>query len=327
VAVLDRTKEPGSNGEPLYLDVLAALAEAGSRGERDGIPRVIGGRYGLSSKELTPGMAAAVFAELALDAPRRRFTLGITDDVSGTSLALRRQGSRHRGPQTPRAVFYGLGSDGTVGANKNTIKILGAEAGYVHAQAYFVYDSKKSGGLTVSHLRFGPTRSAPYLVSGPASSAATTSGCSSARRRPRPARRRARPCCSTRPSRPTRCGTSCRGPVQQRIIERGLRVCMPSTPRPWPAAPGCPAAPTPCCRPASSRSRASCPPTRPSPGIKAAIRKTYGRRGAERSCATRRPWTSLAALHEVPVPAARTSVRDRPRRCRAGATRPPSSAP
>ena len=117
VAVLDRTKEPGSNGEPLYLDVLATLAEAGSRGERDGIPRVIGGRYGLSSKELTPGMVAGVFAELALEAPRRRFTLGITDDVGGTSLPYDAT-LDIEDPQTLRAVFYGLGSDGTVGANK-----------------------------------------------------------------------------------------------------------------------------------------------------------------------------------------------------------------
>ncbi len=163
VAVLDRTKEPGSLGEPLFLDTVAALTESHSDGGRAVLPRVIGGRYGLSSKEFTPGMVAGVFAELAGERPRRRFTVGINDDVSGTSLpfdaALDIEPS-----ETVRAIFFGLGSDGTVGANKNTIKILGAEEG-VHAQGYFVYDSKKSGSQTVSHLRFGPRPiRAPYLV-------------------------------------------------------------------------------------------------------------------------------------------------------------------
>jgi pyruvate-ferredoxin/flavodoxin oxidoreductase len=163
IAVLDRTKEPGSNGEPLFLDVVAALAEAHTGGERAVLPVVTGGRYGLSSKELTPGMVAGVFAELRRDRPRRRFTIGITDDVSGTSLPYD-PSLDIEPPGTVRAVFFGLGSDGTVGANKNTIKILGAEAG-LHAQGYFVYDSKKSGSQTVSHLRFGPQPiRAPYLV-------------------------------------------------------------------------------------------------------------------------------------------------------------------
>jgi pyruvate-ferredoxin/flavodoxin oxidoreductase len=164
VAVLDRTKEPGSAGEPLFLDVSAALAEACAAGERAVLPVVTGGRYGLSSKEFTPGMTAGVFAELARDRPRRRFTIGIHDDVSGLSLPYD-PGLDIEPPGTVRAVFFGLGSDGTVGANKNTIKILGAEEG-LHAQGYFVYDSKKSGSQTVSHLRFGPTPiRAPYLVS------------------------------------------------------------------------------------------------------------------------------------------------------------------
>jgi pyruvate-ferredoxin/flavodoxin oxidoreductase len=164
VAVLDRTKEPGSSGEPLFLDVLAALSEAHADGEREPMQHVIGGRYGLSSKEFTPAMAAAVFEELAGERPRRRFTIGITDDVSGTSLPYDRA-LDIEAPETVRAVFFGLGSDGTVGANKNTIKILGSEEG-LHAQGYFVYDSKKSGSQTVSHLRFGPRPiSAPYLVS------------------------------------------------------------------------------------------------------------------------------------------------------------------
>jgi pyruvate-ferredoxin/flavodoxin oxidoreductase len=163
IAVLDRTKEPGSIGEPLFLDTVAALSESHADGERTVMPRVVGGRYGLSSKEFTPGMVAGVFAELAAERPRRRFTIGITDDVSGTSLAYDASLDIEP-PGTVRAVFFGLGSDGTVGANKNTIKILGSEEG-LHAQGYFVYDSKKSGSQTVSHLRFGPKPiRAPYLV-------------------------------------------------------------------------------------------------------------------------------------------------------------------
>ena len=164
LAVLDRTKEPGSLGEPLFLDVLAALAEAHAAGDRPVMPLVTGGRYGLSSKEFTPGMVTGIFAELAADRPRPRFTIGINDDVSGTSLkydpALDIEPAG-----TVRALFFGLGSDGTVGANKNSIKIIGADPAR-NAQAYFVYDSKKSGSETVSHLRFGPTPiKAPYLIS------------------------------------------------------------------------------------------------------------------------------------------------------------------
>ena len=164
IAVLDRTKEPGSFGEPLFLDVLATLSEAHADGVRALMPRVIGGRYGLSSKEFTPAMVAGVLQELSRERPKSRFTIGINDDVSSTSLPY--GGSFDiEPPDTVRAVFFGLGSDGTVGANKNTIKILGSEEG-LHAQGYFVYDSKKSGSQTVSHLRFGPHPiTAPYLVS------------------------------------------------------------------------------------------------------------------------------------------------------------------
>jgi pyruvate-ferredoxin/flavodoxin oxidoreductase len=167
VAVLDRTKEPGSEGEPLRLDVVSALASARAAGRIEDVPAVVGGRYGLSSKEFTPGMVAGVYAALspALTGgrPRDGFTIGITDDVSGTSLPYDPD-LDVEDPRTTRAVFFGLGSDGTVGANKNTVKILAAEPD-VHAQAYFVYDSKKSGGTTVSHLRFGPHPiRAPYLV-------------------------------------------------------------------------------------------------------------------------------------------------------------------
>jgi pyruvate-ferredoxin/flavodoxin oxidoreductase len=159
IAVLDRTKEPGSVGEPLYQDVVAALAEAGRNAEV-----VIGGRYGLGSKEFTPAMVKAVFDELDRPAPKRHFTVGIVDDV--TSLSLKVDGGFDVEPaRSVRAVFYGLGADGTVGANKNSIKIIGEETDN-WAQGYFVYDSKKSGASTISHLRFGPTPiHAPYLVS------------------------------------------------------------------------------------------------------------------------------------------------------------------
>ena len=152
VAVLDRTKEPGSVGEPLYLDVAAALREAGRPGAE--AVQLIGGRYGLSSKEFTPAMVKAVFDELAADAPKRHFTVGITDDVTRLSLPVDATLDIEAAGLT-RAIFYGLGSDGTVGANKNSIKII-AEQTDQAAQGYFVYDSKKAGAVTISHLRFGP---------------------------------------------------------------------------------------------------------------------------------------------------------------------------
>ena len=163
VVVLDRTKEPGAGGEPLYLDVLAALTEAHGAGRLDRMPRVLGGRYGLSSKEFTPAMIRGVFDNAEAEAPKNHFTVGIIDDVTHRSLDWD-EDLDIEPPDVKRAIFYGLGSDGTVGANKNTIKIIGEETDF-HAQGYFVYDSKKSGAITVSHLRFGPRpiRSA-YLV-------------------------------------------------------------------------------------------------------------------------------------------------------------------
>ena len=165
IAVLDRTKEPGALGEPLYMDVLTAFAAAGASSPWAGRkqPRIVGGRYGLASKELTPAMLKAVFDELSMPVARSGFTLGIVDDVSGTSLAYDPTFSTE--PEgVYRAVFFGLGSDGTVGANKNTIKILGEDPS-IFAQGYFVYDSKKSGSQTVSHLRFGRERiRSAYLV-------------------------------------------------------------------------------------------------------------------------------------------------------------------
>jgi pyruvate-ferredoxin/flavodoxin oxidoreductase len=165
IAVLDRTKEPGSAGEPLYLDVVAAVSEAmaGGAAPFPVAPRIIGGRYGLSSKELTPAMIAAVFDELARQWPRNHFTLGIHDDVTHTSLDYD-PAFTTEAPDTVRALFYGLGADGTVSANKNSIKIIGEETDH-YAQGYFVYDSKKSGSVTVSHLRFGPRPiRASYLI-------------------------------------------------------------------------------------------------------------------------------------------------------------------
>ena len=157
IAVLDRTKEPGSIGEPLYQDVVTTLAEAAMSGDTrfQRMPRVIGGRYGLSSKEFTAAHAIAVFEELRADRPRPHFTVGIYDDVTNLSLPWNADDRYRRPTGEVEAVFFGLGSDGTVGANKNTIKIIGDHTD-LHAQGYFVYDSKKSGSVTVSHLRFGP---------------------------------------------------------------------------------------------------------------------------------------------------------------------------
>jgi len=160
LAVLDRTKESGAVGEPLYLDVVAAYHE--SRGGTR--PRIVGGRFGLSSKEFTPAMVKAVFDEIKAERPKNHFTIGIRDDVTHTSLDFDNAFSTED-PQTVRAVFYGLGSDGTVGANKNSIKIIGEETDN-YAQGYFVYDSKKAGSVTVSHLRFGPKAiRSTYLIS------------------------------------------------------------------------------------------------------------------------------------------------------------------
>lgn len=160
LAVLDRTKEPGAGGEPLYLDVLQALAEAAQKPAATGKAKfaqplhVVGGRYGLSSKEFTPAMVKAVFDNLAAAESKNHFTVGIHDDVSHTSLPVEEDFSIEP-PEVTRALFYGLGSDGTVGANKESIKIIGENTDYF-AQGYFVYDSKKAGATTVSHLRFGP---------------------------------------------------------------------------------------------------------------------------------------------------------------------------
>ncbi len=157
LAVLDRTKEPGADGEPLFKDVATAIFEACSEGRWAGesMPRVLGGRFGLSSKEFTPGMVKAVFDHLQRPGSQARFTVGIEDDVTRLSLRWNERLRTHDAQQQTQAIFYGLGADGTVSANKNSIKIIGASE-QRYAQGHFVYDSKKSGAVTVSHLRFGP---------------------------------------------------------------------------------------------------------------------------------------------------------------------------
>ncbi|MBK8830902.1 MAG: pyruvate:ferredoxin (flavodoxin) oxidoreductase [Saprospiraceae bacterium] len=163
IAVLDRTKESGASGEPLYQDVLTAIVEAFNLDKIKSMPRIIGGRYGLSSKEFTPAMVKAVFDELKKDKTKNHFTIGILDDVTHLSLDYDPSFTLDESGWT-QALFYGLGADGTVGANKNSIKIIGENTD-LFAQGYFVYDSKKSGARTVSHLRFGPkTIKAPYLI-------------------------------------------------------------------------------------------------------------------------------------------------------------------
>ena len=310
LAVLDRTKEPGSEGEPLHLDVVSALAEAHDRGARASMPRVIGGRYGLSSKEFTPAMVAGVLGELAREEPRRRITVGITDDVGGTSVD-------HdveldiEDPATFRAVFFGIGADGTVGANKNTIKILGADP-HVHAQAYFVYDSKKSGAPTVSHLRFGPHEvRAPYLVSrarfvgchqftllekmdvlGVADDGATL--------------------LLNAPYPPGEVWDALPGPVQQQVLDKHLRVFTIDATAVARSA-GLPGRTNTVLQTCFFAVSGVLPRDEAVARVKEAIRTTYGRRGQE---VVRRNEAAvdhtLAALHEVSVPGRRTSDRPLP---------------
>ncbi|MFS8087424.1 MAG: 2-oxoacid:acceptor oxidoreductase family protein, partial [Acidobacteriota bacterium] len=165
IAILDRTKEPGGAGEPLYQDIVTAVSEAVSQGSAPfpKAPRIIGGRYGLGSKEFTPAMVKSVFDEMTKDRPKNHFSVGIVDDVTFTSLPFDPEFNTEAKGQV-RALFWGLGADGTVSANKNSIKIIGEETPN-YAQGYFVYDSKKSGAMTVSHLRFGPEPiKSTYLV-------------------------------------------------------------------------------------------------------------------------------------------------------------------
>jgi pyruvate-ferredoxin/flavodoxin oxidoreductase len=310
VAVLDRTKEPGSNGEPLFLDVLTTLAEAHQRGELATMPRVIGGRYGLSSKELTPGMVCAVFDELVADSPRPRFTVGITDDVGDLSLPWDAD-LVIEDPATLRAVFYGIGSDGTVGANKNTIKILGSDP-RVHAQAYFVYDSKKSGGLTVSHLRFGPHPiRAPYLVAKAGFVgchhlgllekvdvlASAGEGATLLLNAPQPA---------------DQVWDALPRPVQKQVIDKRLKVWAIDADTVAREA-GLPGRTNTVLQTCFFAISGVLPRAAAIEKVKASIRKTYSRRGSE---VVRRNEAAvdatLASLHEIPVPALVTSDREPP---------------
>ena len=181
IAVLDRTKEPGSVGEPLYLDVVATLAEANAAGSlpfAGGMPRVIGGRYGLSSKEFLPSHVGGVFRELGSERPRPHVTVGIFDDVTRLSVDPDHEVRYARPAGEVQAMFFGLGSDGTVGANKSSVKIIGEQTD-LFAQGYFVYDSKKSGSVTISHLRFGPQPiRSTYLIDDADFVAWHTSSCS-----------------------------------------------------------------------------------------------------------------------------------------------------
>ena len=252
MAVLDRTKEPGSSGEPLYLDVVTALSEARAAGTIDGRwPRIIGGRYGLSSKEFTPAMVKAVFDELSKETPKNHFTVGIHDDVTHTSLVFDPAFSTES-PLTVRALFYGLGSDGTVGANKNSIMIIG-ENTPSYAQGYFVYDSKKAGSVTVSHLRFGPDpiRSTYLIQQGelhrmPSVRVPRADG----RARGSGSRSDVPSQCAIRARR--RCGTICRARCNSRSWTRSF-ASSSSMPTRWRARRAWAAASIRSCRPAFSR--------------------------------------------------------------------------
>ncbi|HEY2127241.1 MAG TPA: pyruvate:ferredoxin (flavodoxin) oxidoreductase [Streptosporangiaceae bacterium] len=316
VAVLDRTKEPGSLGEPLFLDVLGALAEAHAAGALGSMPVVTGGRYGLSSKEFTPGMVAGVFTGLAAAHPKPRFTVGITDDVSGTSLDYAELDIEPAG--TVRAVFFGLGSDGTVGANKNTIKILGADRG-LHAQGYFVYDSKKSGSQTVSHLRFGPDPiRAPYLVHN-----AGFVGCHQAELIERTdVLGRAAPGAtlllnSPRPA--EQVWDSLPRPVQEQILANGIALYTIDASQVARDA-GLPGRINTVLQTCFFAISGVLPREEAIAAIKAAIAKSYSRRGPEVVARNNAAVDqALAALHQVPVPGRVTTNRGLPALVPAGA--------
>ncbi len=310
IAVLDRTKEPGSHGEPLFLDVVTALTEAHMAGSLEALPRVVGGRYGLSSKEFTPGMVAGVYAELALERPRSRFTIGITDDVSGTSLPYD-PALDIEPPETVRAVFFGLGSDGTVGANKNTIKILGSDPD-LHAQGYFVYDSKKSGSQTVSHLRFGPDPiRAPYLVQ-----QASFVGCHHFGLLDRvDVLSRAAPGATLlldAPHEPDLVWDSLPRPVQQQILDKDIDLYAIDAGRVAREV-GLPGRTNTLLQTCFFAISGVLPRDEAISRVKASIAKTYGKRGAEvvarNDAAVDR---ALAALHRIAVPEHATATRELP---------------
>ena len=310
VAVLERTKEPGGGGEPLYLDVVQALAQAVAQGRRPQLPRMIGGRFGLSSKDFTPAMAKAVFDELKSPEPKHGFTVGINDDVSHTSLGIDPAFSTESS-DVVRAVFFGLGADGTVGANKNSATIIAEDAG-LYAQAYFVYDSHKSGAQTVSHLRFGPRPiRSPYLIA-----AAGFVGCHQFHFLQRfDVLRLAAPGAKfllNSPYGPDEVWEHLPSSVQRQIIEKKLEVFVIDA--------------TKVAQEVGLKTRTNTilqtcffaiagvlPREQAIAHIKSAIRKTYGEKGEE---VVQRNFKAvddtLSRLHEVAIPARATSTFDRP---------------
>ncbi|MEQ6900530.1 pyruvate:ferredoxin (flavodoxin) oxidoreductase [Nocardioides sp. YIM 152588] len=310
VAVLDRTKEPGAGGEPLFLDVAAALAEGFTDGALPRLPRVLGGRYGLSSKEFTPGMVAGVFAALDDPASPARFTVGIHDDVGRTSLPYDPNLDIEH-DDTLRAVFFGIGSDGTVGANKNTIKILGADES-VFAQAYFVYDSKKSGGSTVSHLRFGPHPiHAPYLVR-----QAGFVGCHHLGLLEKlDVLAVARPggtLLLNAPLPPEEVWDALPGPVQEQVVAKGLRLFAIDAGRVARDA-GLPGRTNTVLQTCFFAISGVLPHDEAIEQVRGAVRKTYGRRGQEVVARNEAAIdATLGELHAIPVPDAATSSRPLP---------------
>ena len=309
IAVLDRTKEPGAVGEPLYLDVVTALREMRDAGATDLDPRVIGGRYGLSSKEFTPAMVKSVLDELARTAPRNHFTVGIVDDVTHRSLEF----DPHFDIETDdvvRAQFWGLGADGTVGANKNSIKIIGEDTD-LFAQGYFVYDSKKSGSITISHLRFGPRpiRSS-YLVRSASFIACHQFGFLE-RYDVLAAARSGATLLLNAPHAPERVWDELPRPVQQEILDRGLHVWTIDAAK---------VASDVGMRGRINTVMQTCffalsgvlPRERAIEKIKSAVQKSYGKKGielVERNFAAID--AALAHLHEVTIPSAVTSKLER----------------
>jgi len=311
IAVLDRTKEPGALGEPLYLDVMSALGEAlADGGALPRMPRVVGGRYGLSSKEFTPAMVKAVFDELARGRPKNHFTVGIVDDVTGTSLPFDRDLSIEPDDVT-RCVFYGLGADGTVGANKNSIKIIGEETPN-YAQGFFHYDSKKAGQMTVSHLRFGPRpiRSS-YLIS-----RANFVACHQWVFMERyPVLETAAPGAVfllNAPYGPAEVFDRLAVEVQEEIISKGLRVFVIDAAKVAKQT-GMGGRINSIMQTAFFAISGVLPREEAIAKIKEAIRKTYGRKGEDVVRANFEAVdATLANLHEVPVPAATTAARRLP---------------
>jgi pyruvate-ferredoxin/flavodoxin oxidoreductase len=310
IAVLDRTKEPGAVGEPLYLSVVAAIAEAmdGEEPPFPRPPRVIGGRYGLSSKEVTPSMLKPVFDELTNERPKRHFTIGIYDDVTHLSLPIDHAFRHPRPAGEVQALFFGLGSDGTVGANKSSVKIIG-ESTDLFAQGYFVYDSKKSGSITVSHLRFGPhpIRST-YLIDDADFVACHQFGLLAKM----PVLEHARPGATfllNSPYGPDEVWDELPREVQQQVIDKGIELWVIDAER-VAAEVGMGNRINTVMQPCFFRLSGVLPPDEAIARIKASVESTYGRRGrtvVERNFAAID--AALAELHRVEVPAEATGER------------------